>query len=403
MADNINHNISARSAISGNFDRINNIGSDTLNLYLQVMPKSIDSISAPAILIEKSILEKNLLAMQKLTDKSGVKLRVHVKTHKIPELAKMQIRLGACGIAVAKLGEAEVMADSGIKDIQIANIITGPDKIKRLVRLNRKLKLTVAVDSIENARELSNRFHRQTSPLNLLIKINSGLNRCGLDSFDALLAFLKESKKLQGIRIVGLMTHAGHAYGSGSLSEIRKIGQAEGQLLVDYARRLKDYGYDVPIISVGSTPTAPFCAGVKGVTELRVGNYIFNDMTQVSLGIAKTKQCALSVLSTVISMPSRKRVILDTGSKALALDKGAHGSNILHGHGLIKETGDIITRLSEEHGIIDNPRGKYKIGDRLRIIPNHACTVMNLFDEAYLVNSGKVIRKYKIAARGKMS
>lgn len=367
------------------------------------MPKSLDSISTPAVLIEESILEKNLLAMQKLADKSKISLRVHVKTHKIPELAKTQIKMGACGIAVAKLGEAEVMADSGIKDIQIANIITGRDKISRLIRLNDRVRLTVAVDSFENASELSNQFRREVSSLNLLIKINSGLNRCGLDSFDSLFAFMKESQKLNGIRIIGLMTHAGHAYAAKGKKEINAIGQAEGFLLVDYARRLKEYGYNLPVISVGSTPTAQFCARIKGVTELRVGNYIFNDLIQVSLGIAKAKQCALSVLSTVISISSGKRVILDAGSKALALDKGAHGNNKLRGHGMIKETGDIITRLSEEHGIVDNPKKNYKIGDRMQVIPNHACTVMNLFDEAYLVNNGKIIRKYKIAARGKMN
>ncbi len=129
------------------------------------MPKTINHISAPAVLIEHSIIEKNLLTMQKLADKSGVNLRVHVKSHKIPALAKRQIKLGACGIAVAKLGEAEIMAAAGVRDIQIANIIVGTDKIARLARLNNKIRLTVAVDSIENARELSNAFRRKNAPV----------------------------------------------------------------------------------------------------------------------------------------------------------------------------------------------------------------------------------------------
>jgi len=367
------------------------------------MPKLIDDISTPAVLIERSIMEKNLLAMKSLAEKAGVELRVHVKTHKIPELAKMQIKYGACGIAVAKLGEAEVMADAGIKDIQIANIIVGRDKIRRLIKLNRVCKLAVAVDSLNNASELSFAFRNEKRPLNILIKINSGLNRCGFDSFDVLLHFVEKTDKLKVLNIIGLMTHAGHAYGADNLSEIREIGLSEGKILVDYANRLESYGYTIDEISVGSTPTAKYCSQVTGVTELRVGNYIFNDLTQVSLGIVQQNQCALSVLATVISVPSRSRVILDAGSKALALDKGAHGSNRLQGHGLIIGTGDRITRLSEEHGIIDHPKGKYKIGDRVRIIPNHACTVMNLFDEAYFVDGRKIIRKYKIAARGKMS
>ncbi len=199
------------------------------------------------------------------------------------------------------------------------------------------------------------------------------------------------------------MTHAGHAYGAKSNKELQDIGQSEGKILVEYAHKLKNYGFEMKIISVGSTPTAKYCSKINGVTELRVGNYIFNDLTQVSLGVANINHCALSVLATMISKPSARRVIIDAGSKALALDQGAHGNTRLSGYGHIIETGDTITRLSEEHGIIDNPRGKYNIGDSIRIIPNHACTVMNLFDFAYLVDGEKVIRKYKIAARGKMN
>jgi D-serine deaminase-like pyridoxal phosphate-dependent protein len=367
------------------------------------MPKIISDISTPAVLIEKSIMEKNLIAMQKLADRNGINLRVHIKSHKIPQLAKRQLKLGAVGIAVAKLGEAETMADAGLNDIQIANIIVGKDKIASLVKLSRRVNLTIAADSVTNIKELSSAFRNEQKPIEILIKINTGLNRCGLDSFPRLLRLLKVTERLKGIRVLGLMTHAGHAYAAKNKTELIKIGTYESTLLIDYANRLKKAGYEIKTISVGSTPTAPYCSKIKGITELRVGNYIFNDMTQVALGVAPISRCALSILATVISKSESGRVIIDTGSKALALDKGAHGNNILNGFGKVVGSHDWITRLSEEHGIIDKPRRKYEVGQKIRIIPNHACTAINLFDKAYLVDGNRIINWFKIAARGKMN
>ncbi len=367
------------------------------------MSSRITDIDTPAVLIERSILEENVRSMQELADGRSVNLRVHIKTHKIPELAKLQIKAGAVGIAVAKLGEAEVMADAGIKDIQIANIIVGEQKVKRLLKLHTKCKLSVAVDSIENVKELSKVFSKKGRSINVLLKVNTGLNRCGLDSLDEIIRFFKKTINLPGIKVVGLMTHAGHAYAAGTRDEIKAIGRSEGSTLVEYARRLKALGYDMRVLSVGSTPTAQYCSKVKGVTELRVGNYIFNDMTQVALGTVSIRRCALTVLTTVISTPSNDRAVIDSGSKALGLDKGAHGRETLKGYGKIIGGGGVLARLSEEHGIIENFTRRFTIGQKVRIIPNHACTVMNLFDFAYLVDGSKVIRRYDISARGKMS
>jgi D-serine deaminase-like pyridoxal phosphate-dependent protein len=363
----------------------------------------IPSIETPAVLIEKSILERNLTAMQNMAAVRGVLLRPHIKTHKIPELAKMQLKLGATGIAVAKIGEAEIFCAAGVKDIQIANIIVGATKIARLKKLSKKCRLTVAVDSIDNAQELSRAFISEKTPLDVLIKINCGLNRCGVDKFEDLSTLMRLSGELNGIKIIGIMTHAGHAYAAANRKEIEEIGLNEGGMLVDYADRLRKIGYKIDIISAGSTPTARYCSKIKGITELRVGNYIFNDMTQVALGTVPLKNCALSILATVISVPSNNRAIIDAGSKSLALDKGAHGTDILVGHGKIIGTDDYIARLSEEHGIIDDPKRKYRVGEKIRIIPNHACAAMNLFDSAYLVDRGKIVRQYKISARGKTS
>ncbi|UCD95064.1 MAG: alanine racemase [Candidatus Zixiibacteriota bacterium] len=367
------------------------------------MPKIIDHIDTPVILIEKSILEKNIRRMQQLADGNGVKLRVHIKSHKVPALARMQLRAGATGIAVAKLGEAEVMADAGIKDIQIANIIVGPEKIKRLVRLHGRCRLTLAVDSIANAKEVSDAFSRARKSIDVLIKINTGLNRCGLDSIEDVGKLAGAIRTLRGIRLRGLMTHAGHAYAAHNKSEIRRIGISEGEKLVECAARLRNLGYPIEVISAGSTPTARLCSAVKGVTELRVGNYMFNDMVQVSLKVTPLSNCAVTILSTVISRPTQGRAIIDAGSKALSRDRGAHGTELTMSYGKIIGGRGVLKRLSEEHGIIENATARFRIGQKIRIIPNHACAVMNLFDQAYLVDGDKVIKKLEISARGKMT
>jgi len=367
------------------------------------MTSWVADIDTPAVLVELPILEKNLQEMQNLTDRYNLNLRVHIKTHKIPELAKLQIKAGAVGIATAKLGEAEIMAKTDIKDIQIANIIVGQEKIKRLVRLSSRCKLSVAVDSIDNVRELSAAFTKSGLPLDALVKVNTGFNRCGLSSLSEIIRLLRWVDGLPGINIVGLMTHAGHAYAARNREEIKTIGRAEGSTLVEYAWRLQTLGYEMKVVSVGSTPTAKQCAKVKGVTELRVGNYIFNDMTQVALGTVSRNRCALTVLATVISSSSKDRAVIDAGSKALALDKGAHGRDIVKGHGRIVGGGGLLSRLSEEHGVIENLTRRFKVGQKVRIIPNHACTVINLFNHAYLVDGTKVVKSFVISARGKMN
>jgi D-serine deaminase-like pyridoxal phosphate-dependent protein len=360
-------------------------------------------IDTPALLIERSKLLENMRLMQAMANRNKVNLRVHVKSHKIPELAGMQIKAGAIGIAVSKLAEAEVMAATGIRDIQIANIIVGKEKIERLLALSRRCRLSVAVDSLANARELSAAFLKAGKILRVLVKVDTGLGRCGLDSADKVDEFVSKCRRLAGINIVGLMTHAGHAYAASSRRQIRAIGYNEGDMLVRAALSLRNRGYNIETISAGSTPTAPYCSEVEGVTELRVGNYIFNDMIQVSLGTVPLNRCALTILATIISCPTGERAVIDAGSKALGLDRGAHGLQLLRGYGRIVGGGGEINRLSEEHGIIEALTRNFRIGTTIRIIPNHACTVMNLFDHAYLVEGKAIVKRYKIAARGKMN
>lgn len=359
------------------------------------------NIDTPALIIEKSIMEKNLRNMQELCNKQNIKLRPHIKTHKTPFLAHEQIRLGACGIASAKVSEAEVMADDGIDDILIANIIIGDLKYKRLVDLSFKVKrLACCVDSQFAALSLNEALSEAKRKIDIYVEINTGLNRSGVNTYPELYDLCKNILKCKSLNLTGLLTHAGHAYSADSIEEVEKIGFLESITLVNYSDKLKKSGIKIKEISVGSTPTAEFCSQVPGITELRVGNYIFHDMIQCSLGASTIDECSLSVLSTVISKPGN-RVILDSGSKALSLDKGAHGNASIKGHGYIYNKNATISRLSEEHGIIDDNKDDFYIGEKIRIIPNHACAVMNLYNYAYIVDGENVISRLEIMARGK--
>jgi D-serine deaminase-like pyridoxal phosphate-dependent protein len=361
-------------------------------------------IDTPALLIEKSIMERNIKEMQALARKNGIRLRSHIKTHKIPVLAHMQIAAGACGIACAKIGEAEIMADAGINDIQIANIIVGDLKIERLLKLSeRNIKISCCIDSFEGAKALSDKYSSQSRILDVYIKINSGFDRCGLNNIHDIFKLATFINSLAGLNLIGILTHAGQVYAAKDIIEVKEIGIHEGQFMVDITNKLRKEGINIKEISVGSTPAARYSSSVHGITELRAGNYIFHDMIQVSLGTCEIAQCALSVLATVISKPADNRVIIDAGSKSLGLDKGALGNVTTNGYGFITNKQGTIERLSEEHGITLHQNEKYEIGERLRIIPNHACNVVNLYDFAYLVDRDKIVDILKIEARGKIT
>jgi D-serine deaminase-like pyridoxal phosphate-dependent protein len=356
-------------------------------------------INTPALLIDKSVLEKNISEMQHIADQRGLRFRPHIKTHKSIRLSQMQLEKGACGVAVAKLSEAEIFAKSGVLDIQIDNQIVGSHKIRQLLALSNVTRISCAVDSLENAQELSGAFQVQGKKLDVFVEIDTGLHRSGLSEYRDVLSLCRELQSLGGLRVAGLLTHAGHAY-SATPEEVPEIGFQEGTILVDFARKLKHEGIEINEISVGSTPTAQYVSKVNGVTELRAGNYIFNDYVQVKLGTVTPEKCALTVLASVISCPASGRAIIDAGSKSFSSDRGAHGNTLINGYGKITDKHGHVSRLSEEHGIILFESEEYYIGERIRVIPNHACATVNMFEKAYVVDTGEVIEEVKIDARG---
>ncbi|HEX9653567.1 MAG TPA: D-TA family PLP-dependent enzyme [bacterium] len=364
------------------------------------MPMHFQHLDTPALLIDLDRLEANIAGMAALAKRHGVNLRPHTKTHKCPEIAKMQIAAGATGITCAKLGEAEVMAAAGVEDILIANEIIGEPKFKRLIDLSKQATICVAVDSVFGARSLIAALAPANQTLDIVIEINCGQNRGGVLPGEETLRLAKPIIQSKQLQLRGLMTHGGHAYNESSREGIEKIGREEGRVMVETAELLRKNGIPIETVSVGSTPAAQYCASAAGVTEIRPGTYVFYDLTQVDLFACNLEDCALTVLATVISCPGKNRAVIDAGKKALTSDpRGRAGKD--GGYGWIVEKQVIINRLSEEHGVIESD-AQFEIGEKVRIIPNHACVVVNMFDQIYGIRDGQVKQVFKIAGRGRM-
>ncbi|NIR50176.1 D-TA family PLP-dependent enzyme [candidate division KSB1 bacterium] len=357
-------------------------------------------LDTPALLIDLDRMEANLNRMASVAKKCSVDLRPHTKTHKCPEIAKMQSDAGAVGITCAKLGEAEVMAEAGLDDILIANEIIGTKKFERLKDLSKKARLCVAVDSIYGAESLNAALEQDGQTLDVVIEINCGQNRAGLLPGKPALDLAQKIGQLKHVNLRGLMTHGGHSYNESSKEGIQKIGQHEGSVMVETAELLRKNGIEVETVSTGSTPTAQYCGSVDGVTEIRPGTYIFYDLTQIDLFACALKDCALFVLATVTSHPAPDRIILDAGKKALTSDPASRSGG-KGGYGFLPEKNSLIRRLSEEHGIIESD-AEFEIGEKVRIIPNHACVVVNMFDEMYGIRNSQVEKVFTIEGRGRM-
>jgi D-serine deaminase-like pyridoxal phosphate-dependent protein len=349
--------------------------------------------------------------MQALAASAGVRLRPHAKTHKSPVIAKWQIDAGACGVCCAKLGEAEVFAEAGIKDIRLPYPIH-PDNAARVIALlDRGTRLSIIVDHLDVARAWSAAMIAAGKQLEVLVKVDVGFHRCGVDPVSpTVVGAIREIADLSGLKLLGLLSHAGHGYLAESEAQLEEIARSEIALLRGLADRLQHAGVEVREISVGATPTARFITKQTGATEMRPGNYVFRDRTQVGLGAAAIEDCALGIVATVVSRPAPSRIIFDAGSKTLTTD-GLRGFGSHAGYGLVFPAVDrpepdpsiVIERLSEEHAIARaGAECRLQPGDRVRILPNHACVVTNLMDELLLVDGMTVVDRLPVAARGRI-
>ncbi|NHN31759.1 alanine racemase [Paenibacillus agricola] len=361
----------------------------------------VTELETPVVLVDLGVLERNLKGTADLARQAGVKLRPHFKTHKSVWIAKKQIEYGAYGMTVAKLGEAEVLADAGIQDILVAFPLVGEAKLRRLGALiERGVKVTVSIDNVTVAQGLSNLGVSMGILIPIYVDVNTGLNRCGLEPGEETASLVKEIVALPGVEVRGLMTHGGHAYGKKTLDELRQAAADEAEGLVQSKLLLEKSGISITEISVGSTPTSKFIGGLTGVTEIRPGAYVFGDISQLAIGVIEMNELAMSIMATVVSIPRSGTAIIDAGSKTFSSDVCSHRP----GYGFLKSNPDVyIERLSEEHGIVRVPEGvTLSIGDRLEFIPNHCCTVSNLHNKLQGVRDDQVDHEIIVDARGKI-
>lgn len=358
---------------------------------------TLDELPTPAVLIDLDVVEKNIAGMQERARRAGVKLRPHAKTHKSPEIARLQLSAGASGLTLAKTSEAEVFAALGFDDIFLAYPIFGADKARRLLALADRVRLRVGVDSVEGARSLGATFHAAGRRLPVMLKIDCGYHRVGVPP-EAAVETARRVAELPGIAFGGLFTHGGQGYAARTPEEAAQAASDEGRIVAETAEAVSAAGLPVGEVSLGSTPTVRAAMTARGVTECRPGTYVYNDFSQVSLGSARLEECAMTVLATVVSVPARDRAVVDAGSKTLSTDPLRPSAD---GHGLVLGGRSRVARLSEEHGVIGVAEDEsFRIGERVRILPNHACVVSNLHDRLVAVRAGRVEGQVTVAARG---
>ncbi|MCC7319833.1 MAG: D-TA family PLP-dependent enzyme [Rubellimicrobium sp.] len=349
-----------------------------------------DDIDTPAVLIDLDIVDANLRRAQDYADAHGLRLRPHVKTHKLPRLARAQMALGAVGVTCQKLSEAEAMADGGITDIFLPYNILGPRKLDRLAALHGRVTLSVTADSAVTVAGYAGRLADPARPLTVLVECDTGAGRCGVQTPDEALALARLIAAAPGLCFGGLMAYPPRA----------GLAQTQDWLAAAIAA-LGAAGLPPEVVSIGGTPDMERAHEIAAATEQRPGTYVYNDRMQMAWGHGTPADCAMAVLATVVSRPTPDRAILDAGSKALAADPAP-----VPGHGQIVEyPGAIVATLSEEHGAVDLSAcaRRPEIGERVHVIPNHACVVTNLFDEVHLMRGDRVEEVARVTSRGRLT
>lgn len=353
----------------------------------------------PSLVVCAETARANIRGMQNYCNTNHLALRPHTKTHKSIKLAKEQMNAGAAGLTVAKVGEAEKMANAS-DDIMIAYPAIGFQRLKRLTSLARSTRLRIGIDSMLAAEILQSAAFSSDVKLDILVDIDVGFHRTGVMDPSAAVKLCEFIDQQSQLRVIGLMCFPGHILPSAD----EKAWQEYSQSLENVASQLQRKGVCVDTISGGSTPTAKLSHRNPLLTEIRPGTYVYNDMNEVRLGVCEIDDCAARVLTTVVSTPEPTKFIVDAGSKTLSSDRNA--ANPDAGFGFVVEYPEArITRLSEEHGEIVLPNEATskkplpKIGDRVSIIPNHICVCVNLQNEFYWLESDG-LHSLPVDARG---
>lgn len=354
----------------------------------------IEELDTPAVLIDLDTLESNIKTMAADVKSRGSNWRPHSKSHKCPAIAHLQVEAGAIGVACAKLGEAEVMAANGIRDILVPNQIVGPIKARRVAALATQSDICVAVDAIENVRELDEAALRLGTRPRAVIEVDTGMKRAGVQPGDAARKLAHEMANCKGLRFAGVMTWEGHCWSIDDPAErLTEINRAVGSL-VDTAEQIRADGIPVDIVSAGGTATYLTTSGIEGVTEIQAGGGIFGDIEYLQQGA--NVQRALSLMCQVTSRPTDDRIITDAGRKTID-----PGNRQPEPRG-IALSGPIA--FSAEHGILDlaQPSCEPRPGDRIFFNVGYSDQCNHLHENFYGVRNGVVETIWPILGRGKL-
>jgi D-serine deaminase-like pyridoxal phosphate-dependent protein len=361
----------------------------------------ISDLDTPALLIDVDVMKRNVCRLSAYCRQHALQLRPHTKTHKIPELSHLQIAHGANGITVAKLGEAEVMVDAGLDDILIAYPLLGEKKLSRLAALAERARITVALDSREAACGISQTARRAGVSIGVRAEFDTGFGRCGLPIDPSSIDTVLNIKDLPGLEWRGLLVYPGHIMHTAS--EREALIELENKRLTKLLDLIDAAGIDRSIVSGGNTPAAYESHRFVGATEIRPGTYIFNDNNTVSAEAATYSDCALTVLTRVVSCSVSGKAIVDAGSKTLSADPLLSGSRKGFGH-VVGYHDITVEELSEEHGHMrfSSSERQPRLGELLRIVPNHVCTCINLHGQVYGIHDEQVVEEWRVSGRGRV-
>lgn len=369
-----------------------------------VAGQAVQELDTPDVLVDLDIVAANIRYAQAIADSVGAELWPHIKTSKSPVIAALQRSAGARGLTVAKLGEAEVFHEHGLGPLLVAYPLLGSEKLRRLRTLIESgARVAIALDSVAVATPIARLATELAVRIPIWLEVDTGNHRLGVDP-DQAPALYGALSRLGGLQLEGLMSYAGQVHTGSDLDAKARIVRAEVGLLRRLAGEIQQSAPNRPVgIHVGGTLHLMFPEELKGVTALRPGTYVYNDRMVVAGGAARLDDCAAQVLCTVVSRPAPDRAIVDAGTKTLAADPIQRPG--LTGYGTVLDHPELeIYRLQEEHGFIKVPdpaRGP-QIGDRLRIVPNHVCSMMNLHERVVGVRTGRVERLLPVAARGRI-
>ncbi len=364
-----------------------------------VRPLTLHDLETPAAVVDVERMRANLERVARYCREHGLAWRPHVKTHKTPELAREQLRAGAVGLTVATPAEAEVMSGAA-DDLLLAYPPFGAGKLRRLMELPERVRLTVGLDSREALDGLAGAAREHGRPVGILVELDLGMHRVGVQSLAAAEALARRAEEA-GVEYRGVMFYPGHI--RGELDEqgphLAELSRSLGRFL----HALGAAGLDPAVVSGGSTPTLWRSHEIKGITEVRPGTNVFNDRTTAAIGACGLDECAYSVLATVVSTAVPGQAVVDAGGKALAKEelRGSAG-----GYGFVREHPEVVVKaLSEEHGVLDlsGTGWKPRVGERVRVVPNHVCVSVNLHERLWGARGDEVVESWEVTGRRRLA